>query len=185
MPDNCREHAGGKEPPCVLCVVCQANKNAAGDYEWPGHVFIRPLHLIGNMDEQYALLGDPIATIVPGKAMHTPHLWRACVSCDNVYVDVVSGMRIDKKLVRPVNFSASFPCVNQIATKDVWHKKNAERERLQNVQFAELDIEVGDQVYRRLGDIQTDFEEMKDIALVPAPQEVWFMEVYVWVYLSL
>jgi hypothetical protein len=176
MPDNCLQHAGGKDSPGILCVVCQANKNAERDYSWPGIVFVRPVHLIGDMDGQYALLGDPISSIVPQKGLYTPHLWRACIHAQGVYVDVVTNRQIPEKLVKPAHVCPLFPFENQTAIKNVWQQKNSAV--ASRNEFGILDDNEF-QMPRPLPEIQRDFEGMKQIALVPAPQEVGCTEVYV------
>ena len=176
MPDNCRLHAGGKDSPGILCVVCQANKNAERDYLWPGFVFVRPAHLIGDIEGQYALLGDPISRIVPSKGLYTPHLWRACIHAQGVYVDVVTNKQIPEKLVKPADVCPLFPFDNQAAIKDVFEQKNSAVASLN--EFGMLDM-IEDPMPRPLREIQEEFERMKQIALVPAPQEVVCTEVYV------
>jgi hypothetical protein len=180
MPHNCTAHAGGERTPCVLCVVCQANKNAARDYDWPGIVFIRPVHLIGRMEEQTQLLGHPTANIVPFTAMVTPHLWRPCVVHASDYIDARTNLPIRKSVVTPANVSNSFPFKSQNDTKNVWHAKNAELRKRSDANHEGLEIEPR---LQPLAELREDFEKMQQIALVPAPQEVLIMLLYIWVYL--
>ena len=181
MPNNCTAHAGGELTPCVLCVVCQANKNAAAEYEWPDVVFVRPVHLIGQMEKQFELLGHPNANIVPFTGMVTVHLWRPCFDRDGCYVDAWTNTRISKSLVTPANVSKSFPFVNQNEIKNVWHAKNADLRRRSEARCVELEFEP---CLQPLDDLRQDFQNLQQIALVPAPQEVLFMVLYSWVYLS-
>ena len=153
-----------------MCIVCQANKNAAQDYDWPGVVFVRPLNFVGNYDVLYRLHGDPICQPVIGRAICSPQVWRPMfppTAQRGGFVDVATGVAITS--CSPENVSQKFPFADQHALKSRKQLENLARARQSDVSNALLPLD-DDRPSRGIQLMRPDFEELQKIALVPPPE---------------